>query len=84
MCVERVLIHHDHSSCRCVQYGVLPHDEAERLHKVVMKRKKQMRGGVASPSPAKKKKKKAKVIKEEADDMDMQVGGAEQVGSAVL
>jgi hypothetical protein len=66
---------------RCVYYGVLPEEEAAKLNKVVMKRKK--RGGVTSPSPAKKKK-KARVIKEEADDVDMQAPGADVVGSAVL
>lgn len=69
---------------RCVYYGVLPEEEAAKLNKVVMKRKKQGRGGVTSPSPAKKKKKKARVIKEEADDVDMQAPGADLVGSAVL
>jgi co-chaperonin GroES (HSP10) len=65
---------------------VLPDDEAEKLNKVVVSRKKNQRlsGGVASPSPAKKKKKKAKVIKEEAVDPDMQTSGADRVGSAVL
>jgi len=69
---------------RCVAYGVLPDEEAEKLNKVLIKRKKEMRGGVASPSPAKKKKTKARVIKEEVDDVDMQVSGADRVGSAVI
>lgn len=83
LCVERashLSIHY-----RCVFNGVLPDEEAEKLNKVILKRKKQMKSGVASPSPAKrKKKKKAKVIKEEADDVDMQAAGADRVGSAVL
>ena len=69
-----------------MSYGVLPHDEAEKLYKKVLKRKKGG-GAVASTSSAPapvKKKKKAKVIKEEGYDPDMQSSGAEAVGSAVI
>jgi hypothetical protein len=71
---------------RCVNYGVLPHDEAERLFEKVTKRKRKQRlgGGAASPSPVKKKKKKAKVLKEEAVDPEMQVSSGEAIGRASL
>ena len=75
---------HTHIIYRCVAYGVLPEEEAEKLNKKVSLQKKKMRGGVASPAPAAKKKKKAKIMKEEDDDMDMQASGAERVGSAVI
>jgi exonuclease III len=65
----------------CVAYGVLPDEEAEKLHKKVASRKKK---GVSSPALVTKKKKKAKIMKEEDDDMDMQASGAERVGSAVI
>lgn len=70
---------------RCVNYGVLPHDEAARLFKVVTARKKKLRlsGGAVAASP-KKKRSKPKLVKEEAADPDMQISGAERVGSAVL
>lgn len=72
---------------RCVAYGVLPHDEAERLNKIVSERKKHKRlnGGTASPmkSPAKKKK-KTKIVKDEAINPDMQVSGGDGIGTAIL
>jgi hypothetical protein len=68
---------------RCVAYGVLPDEEAEKLNKKLVSRKKTIRGGVSSPAPAKKKK-KARVIQEDADDMDLQASGADRVGSAVI
>jgi hypothetical protein len=73
---------------RCVSYGVLPHDEAERLHKKVTDRKRQMRlgGGSAATSPARKTSVKAKkrVIKEERFEPDLQVSGGDGIGTAVL
>jgi hypothetical protein len=74
---------------RCVAFGVLPEDEAEKLYKKVLKRKK---GGyavssstaVSSKNSPAKKKKKPKVIKEEDADPDMQLSGAQEVGRAVL
>jgi hypothetical protein len=72
----------------CVSYGVLPHDEAERLHKKVTDRKRQMRlgGGSAATSPARKTSVKAKkrVIKEERFEPDLQVSGGDGIGTAVL
>jgi hypothetical protein len=76
---------------RCVQYGVLPLEEAERLHQIVVERKRQLRlgGGVAAAalptSGSKPKKKKARVIKEEGfHDPDMAVSGGEGIGRTVI
>ena len=75
---------------RCVAYGVLPEDEAEKVYKKVLKRKKGGSGyAVASASTASskspaKKKKKAKVIKDDDADPDMQTSGAQEVGRVVL
>jgi hypothetical protein len=75
---------------RCVHYGVLPHDEAERLHSIVTERKRAMRlggGVISSPSPAaKKKKKKPKLLQDEAhDDPDVVVSfRGDGIGEAAL
>ena len=69
----------------CVNYGVLPEEEAAKLYKKMLKRKKN--GGTAASSSSSapvKKKKKAKVIKEEGFDPGMQLAGAEAVGSSVI
>ena len=72
--------------CRCVYYGVLPFEEAERINKKVVKRKQRLRagGGASSSSPALKKKKKVKVVREDGVDPDMQVSGGDGIGRAVL
>lgn len=68
----------------CLAYGVFSHKRSEKLFAIVAERKKNQRvGGGAASSPAPKKK-KAKIVKEEAVDPDMQMAGAERVGSAVL
>jgi hypothetical protein len=71
---------------RCVNYGVLPHSDAERLYKIVVERKRTARLGINSPSPPKKKKKKAKILKEEScDDPDVIVSrGGDGVGTTTL
>jgi hypothetical protein len=72
----------------CVAYGVLPHDEAEKLNKRVTEHKRKVRmsgGAVAAPAAASKpKKKKARVIREEAVDPDLVVSGGDGVGRASL
>jgi hypothetical protein len=75
----------------CVAHGVLPLDEAQKLYKIILKRK----GKVLSTSSAKsdssskknvskKVKKEKKVIKEEADDVGMNAGGDEGIGGVTL
>jgi len=66
----------------CVAYGVLARDEAQKLYKVILKRK----GQVAAPSSAsssktKVKKEKKRIVKEEMDDVGMGAGGSEGVGA---
>jgi hypothetical protein len=78
--------------CRCVSYGVLPHDEAERLYDIVSERKRSNRmPGGAMQSPAKpskkaptKKVKKARLSSEEGFDPDMQVSSGDAVGRGSL
>ena len=61
----------------CVNYGVLPQKQAEKLFLIVTERKKKQRiGGMQSSSSPKKKK--IKVVKKE-DDVK-----AEEVKSAIL
>jgi len=73
---------------RCVDYGVLSHEEAARLYKVITKRKGKGGGGsssASSPAPAAKKKKmKVKVVRDDAVDVGMQTSGADAVGQTVL
>jgi hypothetical protein len=73
----------------CVSYGVLPHDEAEKLNKKVTEHKRKIRmagGAVAAPPVAasKPKKKKARVMREEAIDPDLVASGGDGVGRASL
>ena len=67
---------------RCVHYGVLTDDEATRVNKMVVARKGN-KG--AAPTPASKTK--AKKVKVEADvavEADLQMPGAERVGSSTM
>lgn len=70
----------------CVNYGVLSHEDASKLHKVVMKRK----GKPISSSPgrssnnSKKKKKKVKVESGEAFDVGLNAEGAEGIGMVAM
>mmetsp|Transcript_19519 Transcript_19519/g.26785 ORF Transcript_19519/g.26785 Transcript_19519/m.26785 type:complete len:122 (-) Transcript_19519:218-583(-) len=72
----------------CVNYGVLPSEEAAKLFKVVTKRKKNQKSGVpVSPSPTKKPKKsskKKKILREDGFEAGMQVGGSEGMGNAAI
>jgi hypothetical protein len=67
----------------CVDFGVLPHDEAERICKIVLKRKGKGKASPATAASPARKKKKARMVKEE-DDPDLQGAGAETVGRAIL
>lgn len=74
-----------------MSYGVLPHDEAERLFDIVSERKKNIRinGGMSSPVSSKKssqmkKTKKARVMKDEGFDPDMQISSGDAIGRASL
>jgi hypothetical protein len=70
---------------RCVEYGILPEQEAEQLYKKILKRKGKGPGAaVSSPTPVKKKKKPVKVIGDEGVDPDMQLSSGEGIGRAVL
>ena len=53
------------------------------MFKIVAKRKKDHRLGVAS-SPPRKKKTKSRVKEDVGSEPDMQVSGADKVGSSVL
>mmetsp|Transcript_38889 Transcript_38889/g.47388 ORF Transcript_38889/g.47388 Transcript_38889/m.47388 type:complete len:134 (-) Transcript_38889:88-489(-) len=79
----------------CINYGVLPIEEAEKMFKIVSKRKAdQKSGGASSPSPSKKhiernvkkkKKKKKSVVEDDvAVDAEMGAGGDEGIGAATL
>mmetsp|Transcript_5509 Transcript_5509/g.8223 ORF Transcript_5509/g.8223 Transcript_5509/m.8223 type:complete len:108 (+) Transcript_5509:120-443(+) len=68
----------------CVSYGVLSKGEAAKLYKIMLKKKKD---GKSSLSPVREmKNKKRRIAKDEAiiDDVGMDVGGSEMVGSATL
>lgn len=67
---------------RCVNYGVLPEDEAKRIFKIMLARKG-TKGIVSSPT-AKKSSKKAKVEKDIGVEADLQIPGAERVGSSSM
>lgn len=67
----------------CVNYGVLPRSEAERLYKIIMKRKGKVIQTSSSKSDVKKKKVK-KEIKEEVHDIGMNVGGDEILGGITM
>eukprot|EP00978_Attheya_sp_CCMP212_P030663 scaffold113551_cov33-Attheya_sp.AAC.1 len=74
---------------RCVNYGVLPTEEAAKMYKKVLKRK-QNKGGTASSSTTSgsakkvKKSKSKRVLDDVGYDADMQLGGAEGMGSKAL
>mmetsp|Transcript_2969 Transcript_2969/g.2830 ORF Transcript_2969/g.2830 Transcript_2969/m.2830 type:complete len:145 (+) Transcript_2969:68-502(+) len=76
----------------CVSYGVLTEEEAGKLYKAILKRKgKDGSGtGVRSSSVTKSKKKvvrkgkSKRAIKEEADDVGMDIGGSEIMGGVTL
>jgi hypothetical protein len=69
----------------CVNYGVLPRSEAERLYKIIMKRKGKVIDSSSSSSKGDVKKKKVKKeMKEEVDDIGMNVGGDEILGGVTM
>ncbi len=68
----------------CLAYGILSFKEAEKLYKKVLKRKT-VKSAPASSSKSKvKSTKKRKIVKEEADDVGMDVGGSEVIGGVTL
>jgi hypothetical protein len=84
----------------CVRFGVLQHDEAERLNKIVMNRKRKGGSSAGTPQKAtssasaaapaaadkmkKKKKKKAKILSEDGYDPEMQASSGDAIGRAAL
>eukprot|EP00978_Attheya_sp_CCMP212_P023475 scaffold71976_cov55-Attheya_sp.AAC.1 len=74
---------------KCVNYGVLPTEEAAKMYKKVLKRK-QNKGGTTSSSTTSgsakkvKKSKSKRVLDDVGYDADMQLGGAEGMGSKAL
>lgn len=75
---------------RCVDYGILPIEEAEKLHQKCLKRKGKLKGTASALSPVKdtlvtkrKKKKKAKLLADD-DGPDMQILSGDAVGKVVL
>jgi Zn-finger nucleic acid-binding protein len=84
----------------CVRFGVLHHDEAGRLNKIVMNRKR--KGGSSGSTPQKasssaaaaaassagdrmkKKKKKAKIMSEDGYDPEMQASSGDAIGRSAL
>jgi hypothetical protein len=78
---------------RCVQYGTLTYEEAERLHQLVCERKKRLRlGGASAPSPTKsssvsqpkKKKTKVSVMKENEFDPELTISGEDRIGLTTI
>ncbi|KAL7474722.1 hypothetical protein ACHAWX_000038 [Stephanocyclus meneghinianus] len=73
---------------RCLAYGVLPEEEAEKVYKVVLKRKglKKSTSGTTPPptSTASKSSTKKKKVKKILDDVEydagMGAGGDEGIG----
>jgi hypothetical protein len=71
---------------RCVNYGVLSDDEAERVYQLVLVRKGK-KGTTSSPAPTKKGSaaaKKVKLEKEVSVQADLQISGTERVGSSTM
>ena len=70
----------------CVNYGVLPSEEAAKLNKIITKKKQ--KGQKATPATSTKKsgsgKKKKRVIQDIEYDADMQAGGEVGLGTATL
>jgi hypothetical protein len=64
----------------CVDYGILPREEAAELHAKCLKR----RGKTVSSPEVKKKKSKPKIMKEEGAEPGLQVSSGDAVGQAVL
>jgi hypothetical protein len=78
----------------CVNWGVLPEEEAAKIHKKILKRKadvKSINSGGSSPAPksekkksSSKKKKIKKVLDEVEFDAGMGTGGDEGIGVSAL
>lgn len=74
----------------CVNYGVLPEEEAAKLYKKIMKRKAAVKSAGGSSSPARKKsasssKKKGKKVLDDVEfDAGMGAGGDEGIGIGAL
>jgi hypothetical protein len=75
-----------------VSYGILPADEAARLHDIVAERKRSGRVSGAMSSPVKsssksnqtKKVKKAKIYDDDGFDPDMQISSGDGIGRTSL
>jgi xanthine dehydrogenase molybdopterin-binding subunit B len=81
----------------CVRFGVLHHDEAERLNKIVTNRKRKGGGSGGTPqkaassttsaataAAANKKKKKAKILPDDGYDPELQASGGDAIGKSTL
>lgn len=73
----------------CVAYGVLTTQEAEKIYKMVLKRKKKVPAASAFKTKSKSKtkvvkKEKKGVIKEEVADVGMDMGGSEGIGGVII
>jgi hypothetical protein len=66
----------------CVAYGVLARDEAQKLYKIILKRKGQ--GAAPSSASKTKVKREKKMVKEEMDDVGMHAGGSEVAGAVSM
>jgi hypothetical protein len=62
---------------------VLPWDEASRLNDIILKRKGK-KGSLPAQTPAKSSKKKVKLEKDVEVEADLQISGAEFVGSSSI
>ncbi len=72
---------------RCVNYGVLPEEEAAKAYKKVLKRKGKQKPGTStniSSTSVKKAKKTKKIIGDVEYDAGMDAGGDEGIGIAAL
>ncbi|KAL7468337.1 hypothetical protein ACHAXS_008551 [Conticribra weissflogii] len=71
----------------CVNYGVLPEEEAAKAYKKVLKRKGKQKPGTStniSSTSVKKAKKTKKIIGDVEYDAGMDAGGDEGIGIAAL
>jgi hypothetical protein len=73
----------------CVAHGVLPLEEAQKLYKAILKRKGKVlstksKSDASKSSVSKKVKREKKMVKEEVDDVGMNVGGDEGIGGITL
>jgi hypothetical protein len=71
----------------CVNYGVLSHEDASKLYRIIMKRKGKpitSSGSSSRNSPSPKRRKKVKSEPVEAVDVGLSAGGDERIGFTAM